>query len=197
MFSCFWNSMYMYLQVKKKYYVHKVLRVDLRFGIGSARCVAGAVALPLQFPLTSLHTPFTTLRACVFLMKSQALGFSFTAPLWRCCPKNFSIGSWQSLLLKNSFTPGIVKTNSTISTNDLTVEKNVWIIHLCTCMHRHTLAMQKQYKYFVSDTHVHGKIIIVPVILIPNRVSGLNIIIRFCCLLLPSLARTLASHSSR
>ena len=57
------------------------------------------------------------------LDKFRDIGFSSTRPLWRCCPKKFSRGSWQILLLKNTVTPGIVKMDSTRSTNYFTVNR--------------------------------------------------------------------------
>lgn len=78
---------------------------------------------PLQFPRTVAQLEFTTLNAWVFFTNSETFGFSFTLPLCRCCPKKFSRGSWHILLLRNTVTPGIVKTYSTNSTNEKTAIK--------------------------------------------------------------------------
>ena len=77
--------------------------------------------LPRQFPFTtSRQNTFRTRKAWVFFKNSSAFGLSCVIPLWRWHPKNFSIGSWQSRLLRKNLTPGMVKRYRTSSTKDFT-----------------------------------------------------------------------------
>ena len=72
---------------------------------------------PRQLPLTlSRQTELITRSFWVFLQNSVTVGFSFTQPLWRWQPKNFSRGSWLILSLKKTSTPGMVKIKRTSST---------------------------------------------------------------------------------
>ena len=80
-------------------------------------------APPLQFPRMVPHVFDMTRNACVFLTNSEDDGFPLALPRWRCCPKKLSNGSWQILLLRNTPTPGIVKSYWTSSTNAITEEK--------------------------------------------------------------------------
>ena len=66
-------------------------------------------ASPLQFPRMVPHVFDMTRNACLFLTNSEDDGFPLALPRWCCCPKKFSNGSWQILLLRNTPTPGIVK----------------------------------------------------------------------------------------
>lgn len=132
----------------------------------------GMLLFPLQFPVvntfydhkcnlrqklifSTLHLPLTvglqieliTLRAWVFLTNSWTLGLSWTPPLCRWQPKNFSRGSWQIRWLKNEVTSGSVNTYWTSSMNDMpTVENQKWWVWQST-----KLDLQiKAYRSFLS-----------------------------------------------
>ncbi len=56
--------------------------------------INSTVLFPRVLPLcTSSLIELTTRSAWLFLRNWSAVGFSFTPPLWRCRPKNFSSGS--------------------------------------------------------------------------------------------------------
>lgn len=108
------------------------LELDLNrgfFGIGesstSRESFLLAECLP-QVPRTgSSSTEFTSRMAGALLITCNTLGFSFVAPLCRCLPKYFSMGSWHRCSLRMNLTPGTLKRCCTISTNEYTISEEM------------------------------------------------------------------------
>ena len=107
-----------------------IVNIFLLFGRGTfsllLMSVDSSILFPRQFPFfTFPQRLLITLKAWVFRQKSRTLGLSCAPPLCRWQPKNFSKGSWHSLWLKNTLTPGRVKRYSTSSMNEWAVKNKI------------------------------------------------------------------------